>query len=304
MSNFRSVVKPERLLISTNIGSTIDFDDTYTIIQFNAGQGSSIHTLINVAHLLDGQTIPFVNNAASDITIDASLLTDGIAVDLEPGTTGFLCYNQVEGNFTDQGGTSRIKDVEEAFDAHTHNGSDGVKILGTNLNSASSTPEYVLTSDGAGNTVWKYHPSLIGTKCIYTNTDITSNLNGATGFTVEVPLLGTPIKTHSDFTASGNGITCNFTGSVFITAPVFMYSPIDKGAVETRLSSSRLGLIGPIGQGSSTRDSSGVAPFVSHYQDVIAGDTLTLMARSGGKAGTITLDSQGTSFFAIERIAE
>ena len=302
MSTFRSVVKPRKKIIATDVAGTLDFQDTYNSADFTSGQSANITTLVNILNWIDRQTIMFHNSGATDVIIDGSLMDDGLPIDIEQDTTALLFWIQSLGKFKDQGGTARIKDVEINFAAHVHNGVDSNRVTGTDVDSAASNIDTVLTADGAGNAVWKNFPGIVSSQCAYSNTDVLTDLNTTIGFTTEVPVLGTAIYTSPDFTVVGNGIRCNFNGKVHSTAPLYVASGSTKADVHTRFSSSRLGLFGPIGTSYIGTGAVNASPTITCCHDVLNGDIIYVMAKQGASTGVATLDSVGTSFFGIERI--
>lgn len=301
MTTFRAVVKPRKKTVSTDLAGTLDFEDKFNSIDFTSGQSANISTLTNVLHWIDGQTIMIHNSGVSDVIIDASLMEDALAIDVEQDTTTLLFWIASIGKFKDQGGTARIKNVEVDFAAHTHNGTDAPKVAGSNITATGIAADWVLTADGAGNAAWVNHPSIIHSHVKYQNTDITTNLNVA-ATEIEIPITGTVVNINAtDFTTSGNGVVCNFTGSVRAIANMHVTSGTTKTEIHVRLKKTTTGLFGPlrtyfIAVG-TTDDAGGVSGSI----DVTSGDKITLTSTSFGATGVLTMNAAGSCTLEVER---
>lgn len=139
------------------------------------------------------------------------------------------------------------------------------------------------------------------------NTDTTTNINSATTY-ADVPLNGTVITVgngSTDFTASGNGVQCNFTGFVEASGQVYTTPGGSRSAYGTRFAKGGV-VTGSHGNSSYSRNASGHNesgnPMSVQLISVNSGDVLTLMSRRESAAGICTMTSGG-SHMLIKRVS-
>lgn len=303
MTTFRSVVKPNKKVVSTDLAGTLNLEDKYNSVDFTAAQSVPVSNLTNTLHLIDGQTVRIHNKGSSDILIDASLMEDNRAIDIEQDTTALLFYMKTTGTFKDQGGTARIKDLEDDFAAHTHNGADAPKIDAVNLNSDSVANRFLMAK-ADGTCSWQASPGYKNGRFRSENTDTTTNINSTTVWGVqEVPLMGNPTRVDSDYTVIGNSVRCNFTGRIRCSAHVHIYCSKRRVNPQIRFFKNEIP-VGPIGN-SYLRDSDGnqeASPAILDEIDVENGDIIKVYSRRESSRYTVYMASVGSSVLNIERV--
>ncbi|MDD3412382.1 MAG: hypothetical protein PHY47_00090 [Lachnospiraceae bacterium] len=238
---FRSVVRPNKVLITTDLAGVLSFAQRATSLVINSGQSLPMSSVTNTEHLIPNQVIAITNKSGADVIIAANLMEQNTLIDIEHGTTVALIWTD-NNKFYDIGGSSTVKnitdDVEEikTFKSdHNHNGTNGVKIKATDLDPSGGVPGQFLLLNGSGVPYW--HDPLTGTaeqSFLSRNTDITTNLNQASP--VIAPLVGTIEKTSSYFSPIGNTVRINnFTGwikvKVFLNTTLSNNNTIIKGEV-------------------------------------------------------------------------
>lgn len=138
------------------------------------------------------------------------------------------------------------------------------------------------------------------------NTDVSSYLNTASA--TVIPLGGSTISLGSDFTKVGNSIRCNFSGTVRITASVFMTTPnIQRANVQMQAYLEGVALP-PVFNTSYIRAVSGhneaSCACPSFMASVATGDKIDLRGiRAAANTAGVTMGTVGGSYLLVERIA-
>ena len=149
---FRNIVRPIKKAANTDFAGDLDFTGRVTSFDFTSGQSLDFTTVSNTNHLIDGQFIQIYNNTVTDIIIGAALMEEGVAIDIEPDTMSVLMWTS-NSKFFDVGGTAYIKNIEEDFVAHNHDGANSDKILATDLDPTGSSEGELLKIVG-GTPTW------------------------------------------------------------------------------------------------------------------------------------------------------
>lgn len=298
MSTFRSVVKPKKKIISTDLAGTLDLEDRFNSIDFSSGQSAPITLLENTRHLIEGQTIAVSNNGSSDVLIDASLMDEGVSLDIEQDTTALLYWMGASGKFKDQGGSARTKDLEENFASHTHNGINSPKVSAMDLDSGTSTEKQFLVSNGLGGTSWL---SSVKARFQSFNTNTVTNLSGTNNMSIEVPVIGNVERQDSEFTVIGNTVRCNFTGRIILVTNIHCYTSSNK--IDIKLQFAKNGtLIGPAsGNYLGTGATHGTFHLVSET-DVQQNDIISLRSGFMTTSGTMVMSAPDESSLLILRV--
>lgn len=303
---FRSVVRPNKITITTDLAGVLGFTSRATSLVINSGQSAPFTSTSNTEHLIVNQIIDITNRSGVDIVISASLMEQGTSIDIEHNTTVALIWTS-NGKFYDLGGSSIVKDIEEnlttltsLFNAHKHTGVTTDKVKATDLDSTGGAIGDFLLLNGGLQPIWS-NP-FTGTAeafCQTRNTDITTNLNATN---VVVPITGTTDERNTGFfNISGNGIqVVNYSGWIEVEAFVSMTFSSPNISIDFQFAKN-----GTLQPGSTVCNGVGKFSNTNHAQaslfrgmQVTAGDVITIVSNLEGSTGTATMRN-GDSVFCV-----
>lgn len=317
-TTFKSVFRPITKTISTILsGTALDFTGRATNLDFTSNQTSTFSSLVGAEHLFDGQPVIIQNRGSADLNLAGSLMANGLAYDIEPGTTAVFIYLANVGKFFDAGGSSYSRDIQENLDTangvlstlqsahgtHEHNGTDSPKVKVSNLNTEGITSQdFVLTLNGSGVPVFKDMRTYIQATARWSNTDTTTDITPSSAWT-EIPLMGSQERRDitNIFIPSGNGIQLNWTGKVRIRTHVVASSSVQNtqldisfkknAAVQKRISSSFARVVSGANEATCILDDE---------LDVNPGDIITVVARQGGANGPMVMFGPNSCYIEVE----
>lgn len=293
---FRSVVRPNKVLITTDLAGVLSFAGRATSFIFSSGQSAALSSVTNTEHLIDSQLVEIYNQGSSNINIAAGLMSAGLAIDVEPGTVQILLWSTSTSKFVDVGGTAATKNLEidylaikAAYLAHAHTGTGTAKVKATDLDPTGGSSADFLILDSFGQPVW--NDPLTGTSeqnYQIRNTDIATQLNNPTP--TIVPIAGVVDIANAYFSISGNGILVgNFTG--YIKANLKLNMTYGNTNIVMRVDFLKNGVAQP---GYGIASGNGYAP-LNCIIDVVPGDLITVQLTRVANTGNITLDGMNST---------
>lgn len=138
----------------------------------------------------------------------------------------------------------------------------------------------------------------------YTNTDTTTNLNNNTNYSDRVPIFGSAVNSHADFTLnSATQMTANFTGRIRVTFNIWVDSGGDYGVNYRMVIGGSL--TGPRANGYSGfhGNAGACSAFLQKEYSVTSGQSIQLACSRDGAVEQVDMAIAGSSFIKIERMS-
>jgi hypothetical protein len=297
---FRSVVRPNKVLITTDLAGVLSFAGRATSFIISSGQSAAFSSVTNTQHLIDSQLIEINNTGSSTILVAAGLMANGVGIDIEPNTVQILAWSGTTNKFLDVGGTANTKNIDAALVAltskassHAHTGlaGDYAKIKATDLNPVGGLAGDFFMLNGSGAPVW-FDP-LAGTaeQNVQTrNTDTTTNFN--TGTTaVTLPMTGQTDFSNPYFVVQGSGLkVVGYTG--MIKASVKVAFVFGATTLVTKVQFQKNGAVQP---GHALAAGINPSATLTNYISVVPNDVITVTITRVTSTQTVTFDGMNST---------